>query len=121
MFGSLGGPELLLILLLALLIFGPRKLPEIGRTIGRSLSEFRRASTEFRMNLQREVEVDQARAAHDTAVTAGHEIVAELSEVGRLAVARGAVADTPGPAVPSVPPADPASGASVDAAEPRPD
>ena len=40
-FGRLGAPELILILLIALLIFGPRKLPEIGRAIGKAIKEFR--------------------------------------------------------------------------------
>ena len=44
MFPSLGMPELILILVLALIIFGPRKLPEVGRSLGKTLSEFRRAS-----------------------------------------------------------------------------
>ncbi len=59
MFGSIGGPEILLLFLLALLLFGPRKLPEIGRTIGRAVGEFRRATTEFRTSLEREVELEQ--------------------------------------------------------------
>ena len=59
MFGSLGGPELLLILVLALLLFGPRRLPEIGRTIGKGLAEFRKATTEFKTSLEREVDVDE--------------------------------------------------------------
>lgn len=46
--GSLGVPELIVLFGLALLIFGPRKLPELGRTIGKALSEFRRASSELR-------------------------------------------------------------------------
>ncbi len=119
MFGSIGGPELLLILLLALLLFGPRKLPEIGRTIGKTLAEFRRASNEFKLNLEREVEADQAVAARDAVVQAGQEVAAEVSDVGRLAVARES--DPPAPAASPGPPAGPAGGASVDGAERRSD
>jgi sec-independent protein translocase protein TatA len=54
---SLGFGELLVILVLALIIFGPRRLPEMGRTIGRSLREFRRAASEIRSEL--EVDVDE--------------------------------------------------------------
>ena len=65
MFGSLGGPELLLILVLALLLFGPRRLPEIGRTIGRGLAEFRKATTEFKTTLEREVDVAELRRTRE--------------------------------------------------------
>jgi len=44
MFPSLGMPEIILILVLALIIFGPRKLPEVGRSLGKTLNEFRRAT-----------------------------------------------------------------------------
>ncbi len=44
MFPSMGMPELILILVLALIIFGPRKLPEVGRSLGKTLNEFRRAT-----------------------------------------------------------------------------
>lgn len=56
MFGSLGVPELLFILVLALLVFGPRKLPEIGRTLGRGMAEFRKASTDLKRTLNAEVD-----------------------------------------------------------------
>ena len=55
MFGSIGGPELLLIFVVALLIFGPRKLPELGKTLGRGLAEFRRATNDLRDSLETEV------------------------------------------------------------------
>ncbi len=55
MFGSLGGPELLLILVVALLVFGPKKIPELSRTIGRGVAEFRRATNDFKATLEREV------------------------------------------------------------------
>ncbi len=55
MFGSIGGPELLLILLVVLLVFGPRRLPEVGRTIGKGLAEFRRASNDLKRSLEEEV------------------------------------------------------------------
>lgn len=61
MFGPLGVPELLFILALALLIFGPRKLPEIGRTLGRGMSEFRKASNELRRTLNAEVVREELR------------------------------------------------------------
>jgi len=51
-FGSLGFPEIAFILILALLLFGPRRLPEIGRTVGKSLAEFRKASNELRRTLE---------------------------------------------------------------------
>ena len=55
MLGSLGFQEILLILGLALLIFGPKKLPEIGKTLGRSLGEFKRATTDLKRSIEREV------------------------------------------------------------------
>ena len=59
MFGSIGMPELLIILTIALIIFGPRKLPELGRSLGRSLSEFRRASNELRNTLDEEIRLEE--------------------------------------------------------------
>jgi TatA/E family protein of Tat protein translocase len=53
--GPIGVPELIFIFLLALLIFGPRKLPELGRSLGKALTEFRRASAELRMTVEDEI------------------------------------------------------------------
>lgn len=53
--GPLGFTEILFILVLALLLFGPRRLPELGRTLGRGLAEFRRASTDLRATIEDEM------------------------------------------------------------------
>ena len=53
--GPLGVPELIIIFVVALLVFGPRKLPELGKSLGKGLSEFRRASNELRNTLEEEV------------------------------------------------------------------
>lgn len=53
--GPLGVPEMLFILLIALLIFGPKRLPEFGRTIGRALGEFRRATTDLKQSIDVEM------------------------------------------------------------------
>jgi sec-independent protein translocase protein TatA len=53
--GPLGWQETIFIFLLALLIFGPKKLPELGRNIGKALTEFRRASSELRATFDREM------------------------------------------------------------------
>jgi Tat protein translocase TatB subunit len=63
MFGTLGGPEILLLLVLALIVFGPRKLPEIGKSMGKMLAEFRRASNDFRRTIEDEVEAEKMREA----------------------------------------------------------
>ena len=52
---NLGMPEMIFIFLLALIIFGPKRLPEIGRQIGRALSEFKRASNEFKSQIESEI------------------------------------------------------------------
>lgn len=55
MFGPVGFWELLFIFLIALIIFGPRKLPELGKFLGRGLSEFKKASDDFKNSLQKEI------------------------------------------------------------------
>ncbi|MDO9534733.1 MAG: twin-arginine translocase TatA/TatE family subunit [Bacillota bacterium] len=57
MFGKLGMPELILILAIALIIFGPRKLPEIGRSIGKGIREFRQATTEMQKSIDLDEEI----------------------------------------------------------------
>ena len=59
MFGSIGMPELIIIFVIALIIFGPRKLPELGRSLGRSLSEFKKASNELRSTLEEEIRIEE--------------------------------------------------------------
>ena len=59
MFGSIGMPELIIILVIALIIFGPRKLPELGKSLGRSLNEFKRASTDLQNTLEQEIKLEE--------------------------------------------------------------
>ncbi len=63
MFGSIGLPELLLIFIIALLLFGPRKLPEIGRTLGKAMNEFKRATNDLQRSLEEEIQVDELKKA----------------------------------------------------------
>lgn len=69
MFGSIGMPELIIILTLALIIFGPRKLPELGRSLGKSLGEFKRASNELRNTLDEEIRIEEERTTAQKAAT----------------------------------------------------
>ena len=59
MFGSIGMPEMIIILVVALIVFGPRKLPELGKSLGRSLNEFKKASNELRNTLEEELKVEE--------------------------------------------------------------
>src|SRR3954470_17379344 len=70
MFGSIGMPELIIIFVIALIIFGPRKLPELGRSLGKSLAEFKRASNELKSTLEEEIRIEeqQQRAAEAATV-----------------------------------------------------
>ena len=77
MLPNLGMGELVLILVVALIIFGPRKLPELGRSLGKSLGEFRKASNELKSTLEDEIRVEEQKeqrakldAERETAVAA---------------------------------------------------
>jgi sec-independent protein translocase protein TatA len=62
MFGSLGMPELIVIFVIALIVFGPRKLPELGRSLGRSINEFKRGTSELQSTLDEEIRAETPRA-----------------------------------------------------------
>ena len=95
MFGSLGGSEVILLFILALLLFGPRRLPEIGRTFGKTIADFRRATQDFKTSLEREVQLDKLKEATR---------VIETNPLETLA--RGAILD---PAVPTPSATEPSS------------
>jgi TatA/E family protein of Tat protein translocase len=92
MFGPIGMPELIIILTIALIIFGPRKLPELGKSLGRSLQEFKRASNELKSTLDEEIRLDEQRTAE------------------RDRAAQAATPAAPRPADDSVPRSTPTSG-----------
>lgn len=62
MIGTLGTPEMIFIFLLALVLFGPKELPELGRKVGRALTEFRRASNELKSTFDQELRTLEADA-----------------------------------------------------------
>jgi TatA/E family protein of Tat protein translocase len=79
--------ELIVILVIALIIFGPRKLPELGRSLGKSIGEFRKASNELKSTLEEEIRVEEQReqrakleAEQTTAVEAASSHVTDPTE-----------------------------------------
>jgi TatA/E family protein of Tat protein translocase len=65
-FEFLGTTELLVILVVALVLFGPRKLPQLSRSLGKSLAEFKRASEEFKQTWEREVAMESVEKERET-------------------------------------------------------
>lgn len=59
MFGPIGMPELIVIFIIALIIFGPRRLPELGRSLGKSINEFKKASNDLRNSLEEEIKLEE--------------------------------------------------------------
>lgn len=56
---NLGFPELVVIFVVALLVFGPRKLPELGKSLGKSLAEFKKATNELKRTWEEEVKTEE--------------------------------------------------------------
>jgi Tat protein translocase TatB subunit len=118
MFGTLGGPELFLIFVVALIVFGPRKLPEIGKSLGKMMAEFRKASNEFRSTIENEVEAEKIRES----------MRIEAPKVEPVVLASGAASSAPAaagsaePAVPDYPGGpEPAPAPDTPAAAPVPE
>jgi TatA/E family protein of Tat protein translocase len=89
MFGSVGVPELIIIFTIALIIFGPRKLPELGKSLGKSLAEFKRASNELKNTLDEEIRTEERRSA-DRQQPPSYAQVAAHTPVQPIDSARGA-------------------------------
>ena len=94
MFGSIGMPELIVIFLVALIVFGPRKLPELGKSLGKSLAEFKRACNELRNTLDEEIRADErktttAQVPPPPAVTASTEPAQLPAPAAPEVIARG--------------------------------
>jgi TatA/E family protein of Tat protein translocase len=70
---SLGSTELLFILVVALIFFGPRKLPNLARSMGKGLAEFRKASDDFKRTWEREVALETSRLEDNTMLEAEHQ------------------------------------------------
>src|SRR5262245_17864708 len=60
--GNIGIPEPIIIFTIALIIFGPRKLPELGKSLGKSLAEFKRASNELKNTLDDEIRMEERKS-----------------------------------------------------------
>jgi sec-independent protein translocase protein TatA len=104
MFGF-GLPEILLIFVIALVVFGPKKLPEIGRSIGRALAEFKRASDEFQESMRAEMKDMEKTSSLDDLKKIGQELTqdatkaasAPQSEPTKQEIAQDVAKQTPAP------------------------
>jgi TatA/E family protein of Tat protein translocase len=88
MFGSLGIPELILIFIVALLVFGPKRLPEIGRTLGKALGEFKKATDDLKNTIEREVQVEELKQLSTNVTPPAAEVVSRDEPVNAVPVER---------------------------------
>jgi TatA/E family protein of Tat protein translocase len=107
MFGSIGMPELIIIFVIALIIFGPRKLPELGRTLGKSLAEFKRATNELKSTLEDEIRLEEQHLQR-TEAKAAAQPVTQAAAAGTTTAAAAPASVAP-PAAPTVPTEEPVS------------
>lgn len=63
---NIGMPELIVIFVIALIVFGPKKLPELGKTLGKGLAEFRKASNDLRSTIEEEVRAIESESSHSS-------------------------------------------------------
>ena len=115
---GLGSTELIFILVVALIFFGPRKLPQLARSMGKGLAEFRKASDDFKRTWEREVALESARSDDSSILESDEQVDFDASQTtpnddqpvlepanSDLVVAReGLVETTPEPATPETAP-----------------
>jgi TatA/E family protein of Tat protein translocase len=65
MFGNIGLPELMVIMTIALLVFGPKKLPEVGRTIGKAIREFKKSTDEIKDKFEEQIRAEDFKSLQD--------------------------------------------------------
>jgi len=65
MFGSIGVPELIIIFIVALLVFGPKKLPEVGKSVGKAIRDFKRSTEDIKNKFEDEIRVEEFRSLKD--------------------------------------------------------
>jgi TatA/E family protein of Tat protein translocase len=115
MFGSLGVPELLLIFVVILIVFGPRRIPEIGRTLGKAMGEFRKATDDLKSTIEREVRLEELKKVAPPTMS---ELTTPFESVSRSEPVGFPEAIVPMASSPIASPAE-AAGAPQEAAEPH--
>lgn len=104
MLGSLGVPELLLIFVVILIVFGPRRIPEIGRTLGKALGEFRKATDDLKSTIEREVRLEELKKIAPPMTTPFEAVATTLASLSNpepsTATAAAAGSDAVVPAAP---------------------
>ena len=100
MLGNIGPLEIVVVLIIALIVFGPKRLPELGRSLGRSINEFKRASNELRNTLDEEIQAEERKTPPPTAPPpppVATEPAALPAPAAPETIARGDLAETPRP------------------------
>ena len=77
MFGNIGLPEMMIIMVVALLVFGPKKLPEVGRSIGKAMREFKKSTEEIKEKFEEQIRADEFKTIQD-------DIKKDLGDIGGL-------------------------------------
>src|SRR5690242_9430022 len=83
--GNLGMPEILMIMVIALIIFGPRKLPELGKSLGKGLAQFRKASDDFKRQWEDEVDIERRKLDAPPAAEAARHAEMAAADYGTAA------------------------------------
>ncbi|HVB37539.1 MAG TPA: twin-arginine translocase TatA/TatE family subunit [Vicinamibacterales bacterium] len=98
--GSIGMGEMIVIFIIALIIFGPRKLPELGRALGKGINEFKKASNDLRSTIEEEIRADAQKtpsaSASEASPSEAHRILPPTEPTGVADVSLPAATVEPG-------------------------
>jgi len=112
MLGSLGLPELVLIFAVILIVFGPRRIPEIGRQLGKFIGEFRKATDDLKSTIEREVRLEELKKI-------GPSMITPIESVSRTEPVTSPADDTPAAPVDVEPESEVPAAPVLDAPSPR--